>query len=317
MTSAIEQISLAQSTEVRNRRGRILVVDDQPINIQAIHQIFINEHELFVATSGQQALDFCQSTPPDLLLLDVMMPQMSGLEVCRRLKQQDATADIPVIFVTGADSQEDENSCWEAGGVDFVSKPVNAQTLKNRVRAHLTLKFQADLLKEMAFRDGLTGVANRRFFDETLQQEWRRCSRSNQPISLILLDIDFFKKYNDTYGHLDGDECLKHVAAIISHQVRRPGDLVARYGGEEFAVILPNTPLRGAVEVAMKIEEAVRDMSMPHEQGVNEKVVSVSVGVATWHMDADLGPDQLIELADRQLYRAKEQGRARVCFEET
>lgn len=317
MTTAIEQLSLVQNTGLRCRRGRILVVDDQPINIQAIHQIFNQEHEIFVATSGAQALEFCQVTPPDLLLLDVMMPNMSGLEVCRRLKEQELTADIPVIFVTGVEGQDDEDACWEAGGVDFVTKPVNANTLKNRVRAHLTLKFQADLLREMAFRDGLTGVTNRRFFDETLQQEWRRCSRAKLPLSLIMLDIDFFKKYNDTYGHLQGDECLKRVAAVLSRQVRRPGDVVARYGGEEFAIILPNTPLSGALDVAHHIEAAIRGMGIPHAQGGSQKLVTISAGVASWLWQTDHGPDQLIALADRQLYLAKEQGRARVCFEET
>ena len=150
-----------------SHRERLLVVDDQPMNIRALHEIFAATHDVFMATSGEQALAFCRATPPDLVLLDVVMPQMSGLEVCRRLKQDPETALIPVIFVTALDDPaEEEAACWKAGGVDFITKPINAQTTRNRVRAHLTLKRQADVLRRLAWIDGLTGLANKRQFDE-------------------------------------------------------------------------------------------------------------------------------------------------------
>ncbi len=297
----------------RHRRARLLVVDDQPVNVQAIHQIFAATHDVFMATSGEQALIFCRKTPPDLVLLDVVMHGMSGLEVCRSLKRRPDTQDIPVIFVTGHEQPDEETACWEAGGVDFVNKPVNPTTLRNRVRAHLTLKLQADLLREMAFVDGLTGVANRRFFDERLEAEWRRCTRSQLPLALIMADVDFFKRYNDRYGHQAGDDCLCRVAAALRHGLKRPYDLVARYGGEEFVGILPDTDLAGASAIAHSLERAVRGLQIEHADSSVEKVVTISLGVGYAPPWPVRPAESLIALADAQLYRAKQEGRARVC----
>jgi diguanylate cyclase (GGDEF)-like protein len=297
----------------RQRRPRLLVVDDQPVNIQVIHQIFVDTYEVFMATSGEQALAFCQSTPPDLVLLDVVMQGMDGLEVCRRLKQQPDTQDIPVIFVTGHEQLDDETACWEAGGVDFVNKPVNPTTLRNRVRAHLTLKLQADLLREMAFVDGLTGVANRRFFDERLEAEWRRCSRSQLPLALIMVDVDFFKHYNDRYGHQVGDDCLRRVATALKLGLKRPYDLVARYGGEEFVCIVPDTDLAGASAIAHSLEREVRALQIEHADSTADKVVTISLGIGFAQPGAVESAEVLVGLADAQLYRAKQEGRSRVC----
>lgn len=302
--------------DLSQRRGRLLVVDDQPTNIQAIHQIFAAQHDVFMATSGQQALDFCSRTPPDLVLLDVEMSGMDGLEVCRRLKQNVETRDIPVIFVTANSQAENENACWEAGGVDFVNKPVNPTTLRSRVRAHLTLKFQFDLLREMAFVDGLTGVANRRLFDERLDAEWRRCSRSQLPLSLIMIDIDYFKAYNDHYGHQTGDDCLRFVAHTLKARIRRPYDLLARYGGEEFVCLLPETDLAGATAMASILLAAVRSLTIEHHYAGAEQIVSISLGVACEGFTADTSsqrmPESLIQRADAKLYDAKRAGRGQV-----
>ena len=297
----------------RQRRARLLVVDDQPVNVQAIHQIFAATHDVFMATSGEQALIFCQNTPPDLVLLDVVMHGMDGLEVCRRLKQIPDTQDIPVMFVTGHEQPDEETACWEAGGVDFVNKPVNPTTLRNRVRAHLTLKLQADQLREMAFVDGLTGVANRRFFDERLEAEWRRCSRSRLPLALIMVDVDFFKRYNDRYGHPAGDDCLCQIAGALRLGLKRPYDLVARYGGEEFVCILPDTDMAGATAIAHSLEEAVRALQIEHADSSAQEVVTISLGVAFAPPGPAKPAEALIRLADAQLYRAKQEGRARVC----
>jgi PleD family two-component response regulator len=235
-------------------RERLLVVDDQPMNIRALHDIFAATHDVFMATSGEQALAFCRATPPDLVLLDVVMPQMSGLEVCRRLKQDPETAPIPVIFVTALDNPEEEEACWTAGGVDFITKPINAQTTRHRVRAHLTLKRQADVLRRLAWIDGLTGLANKRQFDERWIHEWKRCRRDGLSLAVATIDIDNFKAYNDTYGHLPGDDCLRSVALALRNSLARPGDFAARTGGEEFTCVMPEADVEGARLIASRIE---------------------------------------------------------------
>ncbi|MDP3439897.1 MAG: diguanylate cyclase, partial [Azonexus sp.] len=246
-------------------RPRLLVVDDQPINIQTLYQIFHADHEVFVATGGAQALAFCRDNPPpDLILLDVVMPDMDGIEVCRRLNADPALADIPVIFITACSEPADETGALEAGGVDFIAKPVNPAVVRARVKTHLTLKAQADLLRSLVFVDGLTGVANRRRFDETLQIEWRRCRRSDAPLTLLMIDIDHFKRYNDHYGHQTGDACLQKIAATLKACLKRAHDLVARYGGEEFVAILPATDLPGAYAIAERMRKAVEALNIPN-----------------------------------------------------
>lgn len=293
-------------------RARLLVVDDQPINIRALHEVFSADHDVFMATSGEQALAFCRETPPDLVLLDVVMPQMDGLEVCRALKLDPETASIPVIFVTSLDDPQGEAACWDAGGVDFITKPINAQTVRNRVRAHLTLKQQSDLLRRMAWIDGLTGVANRRQFDERLGREWQRCRRGGRPLSVAIIDIDFFKSYNDTYGHLAGDDCLRRVAATIAQCLTRPGDLVARTGGEEFTCLLPEVDLTGARVVAERIERSVRALDIRHSANESGSV-TISIGIACAAPGTDETVEDLQARADRGLYRAKGKGRGQVC----
>ena len=298
--------------EISKRRGRLLVVDDQPTNIQVIHQIFADSHDVFMATSGQQALDFCNRMLPDLVLLDVEMSEMDGLEVCHRLKQSADTRNIPVIFVTANNLPENENACWLAGGVDFVNKPVNPTTLRNRVQAHLTLKFQFDVLHNLAFADGLTGVANRRLFDERLQAEWRRCQRSGQPLSLIMIDIDYFKLYNDHYGHQMGDDCLRAVAGVLQARFLRPYDLLARYGGEEFVCLLPETNLEGATVMATALLDAVNTLEIEHLRSSLDQRVSISLGVSSEDFTVGRSAEELLQRADAHLYQAKRNGRGQV-----
>jgi diguanylate cyclase (GGDEF)-like protein len=283
------------------------------VNIRVMHLALAAEHDVFMATSGEQALGFCAKTPPDIVLLDVEMPGLNGLEVCRRLKQDQDTQSIPIIFVTSHQGQEEETACWEAGGVDFVSKPVNPLTLRKRVNSHLTLKFQADLLREMAFIDGLTGVANRRFFDERLGLEWRRGKRSGSSLALILADVDHFKKYNDHYGHLAGDDCLRMVATALKQVLKRPADLAARYGGEEFVCLLPDTDLDGAITLAGEMAAAVRALGIEHVGSKTAPIVTVSLGVAAIHPRAEEACEALVQSADAELYRAKQLGRDRWC----
>ncbi|HEU4845536.1 MAG TPA: diguanylate cyclase [Burkholderiaceae bacterium] len=293
------------------RRGRVLVVDDQPINIRMLHAVLAQEFEVFAATSGAQALDFCQKNKPDLILLDVVMPGMDGLEVCRRLKQDQETRAIPVIFVTAGTQAEEENACWSAGAADFVSKPVNPLTLRNRVLAHLQFKLHMDALQAMAFADGLTGVANRRLFDDTLDSEFRRCGRSGAPLAILMIDVDFFKRYNDRYGHQAGDECLKRVALTLKERLKRPYDLAARYGGEEFACLLPDTDGAGALAMAEELRLAIAALALEHDDSPVADHVTISIGVAVTLPQADGDCAALLRLADQALYRAKDAGRDR------
>lgn len=246
------------------RLPRLLVVDDQPANIQVLYEVFSADHQVLMATRGAQALTLCANKLPDLVLLDVNMPDLDGLEVCRRLKADDITRDIPVIFVTAHDDERAETLGLEAGAVDFISKPINPRIVRARVKTQLTLKAQSDLLRRWVYIDGLTGVCNRRGFDERLANEAARARRNGSPLSVVLLDVDYFKRYNDHYGHQAGDDVLRRLGAALRDSVRRPGDLVARYGGEEFVCLLPETTLAGARALASQIGERVQALQIPH-----------------------------------------------------
>ena len=296
------------------RKPRLLVVDDQSIHIQVLYRALSAEYQLFMANSGEQALRVCRDQLPDLVLLDVVMPDMDGFEVLQQLKAKPETTDIPVIFVTAHGGDEIETQCLQAGAVDFIPKPVNPSVVRARVKTHLTLKFQSDLLRDMAFIDGLTGVSNRRHFDDRLAAEWGRAQRSASPLSLILLDVDFFKSFNDHYGHQAGDDCLRQIAKVLKAELKRPTDLVARYGGEEFVCLLPDASLEDAMVMAERLLDAVKTRGIAHLYSDAAPVVTVSLGVAT--RGPELGNTQaakLLALADAQLYQAKRTGRARVC----
>ncbi len=290
----------------------LLIVDDQPVILQSLYAIFADDYEVFVASNGQQALACCAVQLPDLILLDVSMPGMDGYETCQRLQATPLTADIPVIFVTASNQHDDETRGLEAGAVDFISKPVNPSVVRARVRTHIKLKLQSDTLRRLSLTDGLTGVANRRQFDEALLKEWRRCSRSHLPLTLIFIDVDYFKRYNDCYGHQLGDDCLKAVAKALKQGLKRPADLLARYGGEEFVCLLPETPLDGAWQTATSLEAAVRALALPHALSDAAPVLTISLGVAAAEPAEGEDPATLIDAADKLLYQAKAAGRAQV-----
>jgi diguanylate cyclase (GGDEF)-like protein len=287
----------------------LLVVDDQPVNVQALYRIFQEEHEVLVATSGRQAIEMCHKHKPDLVLLDVIMPEMDGIETCRRLKADRESRDIPVIFVTSQDSPDEETRGLQVGAVDFISKPVNPAVVKARVGTHLVLKAQADALRSMAFIDGLTRLPNRRQLDVQLDVEWRAAQRDESSLAALMIDVDHFKRFNDRYGHPEGDACLKNVAAELQKTVRRPRDLVARYGGEEFACLLPDTALGSATRIGAGVVAAVQALGIPHEDSEDYRVVTISVGVAAIVPDETHMPADLLSVADHRLYRAKLKGR--------
>jgi len=304
---------VAELLDSTHGKAKLLVVDDQPINIQVMYQAFAGDYQVFMATSGEQALSICKGNPPDLILLDVVMPGMDGFDVCTRLKADETTRHIPVIFVTAHTDAAQETHGLSVGAVDFIAKPVNPDVVRARVKTHLTLKFQSDLLRKLVFLDGLSGVFNRRYFDQQISTEWSRAARNNAPLSLVLLDVDFFKLYNDRYGHQAGDDALRLIAVTLKSCLRRPADLVARYGGEEFACILPETSHDDAMVLAAELERKIRDLQVPHENSSVEKYITISLGLAT--READVGGDvqALIGLADHMLYQAKNSGRGRVC----
>jgi diguanylate cyclase (GGDEF)-like protein len=289
--------------------GRILAVDDAMENIQILYAALQDEHEVLFALDGPRALELARTQQPDLILLDAMMPGMDGYALCKELQAGPETADIPVIFVTALSSPEDETRALDAGAADFISKPVNAAVVRARVRTQLTVKRQRDALRAMILLDALTGVANRRAFDERLEAEWRRCGRNGLPVALILVDIDHFKLYNDHYGHQAGDSTLLQVAGAMQRAAGRTQDLVARYGGEEFAILLPQLDARGATGVAGRLQAELEKLAIPHLASPTAPHLTVSMGIACMTPGEHSVPADLIQVADAQLYKAKAAGR--------
>ncbi len=287
---------------------RILLVDDHQLNIRVMYEIFRHEFDVFIALNGEQALDKCIELHPDLVLLDVVMPRLDGYEVCRRLKADPALADIPVIFITSHFDEAAEVRGFELGAVDFIHKPVNPIITKARVKTQLQLKQQADLLRTISQVDGLTGIANRRRFDQQLELDWRSCCRAQEHLSLLMIDIDYFKQYNDEFGHLAGDECLRRVAQTMQAALGRPYDLLARYGGEEFVVLLPRTDVTGARYLAQNILHKIQTLAIAHPLTPNG-VVTLSAGLAATVPQEQTQSLQLLQQADKLLYQAKQQGR--------
>jgi diguanylate cyclase (GGDEF)-like protein len=325
----------------------ILVVDDDRFMRDLLRQVMEKEgYRVAEAENGLQGLEAYIRLRPDMVLLDAIMPVMDGFTCCRRLHalfeddasgEYDLVSRTPILMITSLEDSKSVDRAFEVGAVDFVTKPIHWAVLRQRVRrlleqAQLYRELQAanEELQRLAFLDGLTRVANRRGFDQTLEQEWRRLIRetlstqdvgmethfveSPSSLSLILCDVDFFKRYNDSCGHLAGDQCLQEVAAALGRSVNRPGDLVARYGGEEFAVLLPNTDAAGAVSVAQKIRTEIRNLQIPHPTSSVSEFITVSLGVTSTIPSVNTIPSDLISIADKALYQAKEAGRDRLVL---
>jgi len=299
----------------KSRKTRkILIVDDEPSNLDILMALLKDDYKVVAALNGEKALEVAAAnSPPDLILLDILMPGMDGYEVCRQLKENEITKNLPVIFVTAVSEVMDETRGFRLGAVDYITKPFHPPVVKARVKAHMELKIKSDMLEQLASIDGLTNLYNRRRLDELLNGEWNRCQRSKAPLSLIMIDIDYFKLFNDTYGHAMGDQCLRDVAWTLKDCLRRPGDIIARYGGEEFAVLLPNTDMDGAESMADKLRNEVESLKIPHSSSDVSENVTISLGVATAFTDFRLDSSaDLLKTADSALYQSKKNGRNQV-----
>ncbi|HET7501315.1 MAG TPA: diguanylate cyclase, partial [Kofleriaceae bacterium] len=298
----------------------ILVVDDDPVAIAVLRRTLGGLGQLRSASSGVEALSLAHDDVPDLVLLDIEMPHMSGFEVCTAMKRDARLHDVPIIFITSHDGIDHEVTGLTLGAADFIAKPVHPALVAARVRTQLTMKAMSDMLRRAATTDPLTKVANRRMFDDALEREWSRARRLCSPLSLLMIDVDHFKAYNDHYGHRAGDHCLQEVAHAMAGAVGRVTDLAARYGGEEFALLLPDTDTGGAATVARRVLHRFEALGLPHTASRVADHVTVSIGIATYvvapdHAEAAPGrvAADLVVIADQALYAAKHAGRRRAC----
>jgi diguanylate cyclase (GGDEF)-like protein len=297
-------------------KATLLVIDDTVQNIETLAEAVEDIFTIIFATRAAEGLDLAVRENPDLILLDVVMPDLDGYQVCGRLKSDHRTVNIPVVFVTALGTEEDQTRGFELGAVDYITKPFSTPVVRARLRNHLELKRYRDFLADLAYKDGLTGIPNRRHFESFLDREWRRAARNGQPLSVLLMDVDHFKAFNDNHGHQAGDDCLRRVAQALNDTIHRPADLVARYGGEEFVCILGDTTLPGARQAAARIVATVAGLAIPHGFSPSSPFVSLSMGLATACPVPGLSPEGLIEIADRRLYLAKQGGRNRWVAED-
>ena len=289
---------------------KLLIVDDNRQNIEILMALFKDEYKIAAAINAQRALKIAQSdSPPDLILMDILMPKMDGYELCAALKEIPATKQIPIIFVTAVSEVMDESRGFNLGAVDYITKPFHPPMVMARVKLHLNLKRKQELLEKYAFIDALTEIPNRRRFDEVLANEWNRAKRFHLTLSIIMIDIDYFKDYNDTYGHGMGDDCLKKVASTLEKSLRRGGDFVARYGGEEFMAILPDTTGDEVVTICRHIAENIKKLAIEHSSSSINDCITVSMGGASINPNKITPIEKFIEAADKKMYEAKAAGR--------
>ena len=290
----------------------ILTIDHDRVALDLVLDTFSATATVLTALNSENGIEIAIREQPDLILLNNLVQEKDGYEVCSHLKSMPETENIPIIILSPKTEVEDELAALSIGAIDFIAKPLKPLILKARVENHLFQKRDRDNLKLMSSIDALTGIPNRRRFDECLNLEWRRALRSKCPLTLLMVDIDHFKSYNDTYGHQKGDECLRAVAQEIGRHLRRPSDLVARYGGEEFSVILPETPSYSAVSLATRIWSSIGNLRIFHSGLSSVGYLTVSIGTSTTIPDSKQTMMALVENADKNLYRSKSDGRNRV-----
>ena len=292
-------------------KNSILIADDEKSNLMVLTHLLNREYTIYTARDGKDAINKSKKLLPDIILLDILMPEMNGYEVLSALKNSEETREIPVIFITGLDSREDEEKGLALMAADYISKPFRAAIVKLRVGNQMQIVNQLRTIKRLSMVDQLTDIPNRRSFDSRLNMEWLRAIREKTPVSLLMIDVDKFKIYNDTYGHQQGDIALQTVAKVCTRTTKRPGDFTARWGGEEFAVLLPVSDAKGAMVIAEQIRINVQNAVITRPDGEVTKV-TISIGLHTELPNSDSSLDSFISRADSALYTAKEKGRNRV-----
>lgn len=292
------------------KKPTILVVDDMTTTLLLLHDLLKDTYEVKIAKSGTKALEILESPNDiDLILLDIEMPDINGYDVCKRIKNNETIKNIPIIFITGRTSQEDEEYGLNLGAIDYITKPFNKAIVKLRIKNYLDLKIKNDMLEKLSMYDGLTNIRNRRFFDETFEKTFSEIKRDKKSLAVLMIDIDFFKPYNDNYGHGQGDETLRKVAKALEKTIKRPSDFVARYGGEEFVILLKDINKDGVEAVANNLLNAVRELKITHEFSKIENYVTVSIGVSYYNSSSDITKLELLLKADETLYNVKNSGR--------
>ena len=292
------------------KKPTILVVDDMTTTLLLLHDLLKDTYEVKIAKSGTKALEILESPNDiDLILLDIVMPDIIGYDVCKRIKNNETIKNIPIIFITGRTSQEDEEYGLNLGAIDYITKPFNKAIVKLRIKNYLNLKIKNDMLEKLSMYDGLTNIRNRRFFDETFEKTFSEIKRDKKSLAVLMIDIDFFKPYNDNYGHGQGDETLRKVAKALEKTIKRASDFVARYGGEEFVILLKDINKDGVEAVANNLLNAIRELKITHEFSKIENYVTVSIGVSYYNSSSDITKLELLLKADETLYNVKNSGR--------
>jgi len=294
---------------------KILIVDDEKMNIIALAHFLKPQYEIIVATDGASALEAAEKHLPDIILLDILMPDITGFDVLIKLKDSAATMKIPVIFLTGLNNDADEEKGLSLGAVDYITKPFNKTIVKERIKIHLKMSDYIRTIEKLCMLDALTGLSNRRGFDMRLDAEWGRAFREKKSLGLIILDIDNFKIYNDTYGHPQGDNLLQAISDVLTKTVNRSSDFIARWGGEEFFVLLPDTDLDGSYNIAEQIRLNVMEIELPSDDG---SITSVTVSLGAYSKipgNGDQSADYIAEV-DKLLYAAKKNGKNQTCTPE-
>ena len=294
----------------------ILITDDEKNNLDILGNILSPNYNLLISRNGTRAIDLAAEHKPDLILLDVLMPEMSGFDVISKLRENEVTAKIPVIFITGLTGTEDEEKGFFLGAVDYITKPFHRSIVMARVNTHIKIIDQMRTIEQIGLIDPLTKITNRPGFENRLNVDWGNAMRMKYPISILIMDIDKVKNYNDTYGHQQGDAALKAFASTATKSLNRSIDLAARWGGEEFVVLLSGTDSNGAAEIAERIRKNIEATVIPTGDG-GETRITVSIGVNTVIPSANSTIEEFIEKADQALYIAKDSGRNRFVISES
>ncbi|HJE03256.1 Phytochrome-like protein cph2 [Aliarcobacter thereius] len=294
---------------LEDERSTILIVDDKNTNILILNNILKDDYKIEEARTKEEALKKIKINDIDLVLIDVQMRDEIAYELCKKIKEEPKTKRIPIIFLSSKNSEDDEEFGLNLGAIDYIIQPYSKVILKARIRNQIVLKEQTELLEKLSMYDALTNIKNRRYFDEVFKQAYSDIKRENTNLALMMIDIDFFKLYNDNYGHGKGDEALRKVAKILEKSLNRANDLVARYGGEEFVVLLKSIDLAGLEHISNILVEAVRNENIEHEFSKVSQNITISLGAVLYESDRKLDALEIMKLADEALYEAKNSGR--------